>query len=59
MSLPIGTKCRLASGGPEMLVIDIEEGGYKVLCSWGYGEKWFPTVCLNVIRQHHIIDDTF
>jgi uncharacterized protein YodC (DUF2158 family) len=59
MSLPIGTKVRLASGGPEMLVLDMDENG-QVLCAWGRTEdeeRWFPTVIVDVIRKIHTLEE--
>ena len=58
---PIGTKVRLASGGPEMLVVDVDVAGAKATCAWAtghsVGEHTFPTVCLDLVRRFHIIDD--
>lgn len=31
---PIGTRVRLASGGPEMIVVDLDEDRANVLCAW-------------------------
>lgn len=58
--MPIGTKVRLASGGPEMLVVDLDRIAWSVLCAWRSddgteGEAWFPVVCLDVIRTVHVI----
>lgn len=58
---PIGTKVRLASGGPEMLIVDTDAPQAKAICAWESGQRveehTFPTVCLDLVRQIHIIDD--
>lgn len=58
---PVGTKVRLASGGPEMIVVDIDPRAAKATCAWRSGnraeEYQFPTVCLDLVRSFHIIDD--
>jgi len=52
--LPIGTKVRLASGGPVMLVTDLD--GPRIYCEWGPNQgMWLPTVCVDVIRNHHVL----
>lgn len=53
--MPIGTKVRLASGGPEMLVVDLRPATFEVLCAWADGEEWFKVVCLDVVRTFHVI----
>lgn len=56
--MPIGTRVRLASGGPEMLIVDLDGERMQVLCAWGpRSEMWLPVVCVDVIRRFHIIDD--
>jgi hypothetical protein len=55
--MPIGTRVRLASGGPDMLVVDLDSVRWCALAAWDGGEAWFPVVCLDVIRRHHIIND--
>ena len=52
----IGTRVRLASGGPTMLVTDLDPQAWRVMCSWDGGEGWFSVVCLDVIRRKHIVD---
>lgn len=54
--MPIGTRVRLASGGPEMLVVDLDPVRWRVLAAWNGGEAWFLVVCLDVIRAFHIIE---
>ncbi len=55
----IGQKVRLASGGPEMIVVDIEVNTLHCLCSWKNNgkieESWFPIVCLDIIRGKIIL----
>jgi uncharacterized protein YodC (DUF2158 family) len=53
--MPLGTRVRLASGGPVMLVVDIHPETMSVTCAWHGGEAVFPVVCLDVIRRHHVI----
>jgi len=59
--MPIGTKVRLASGGPEMVVVDIDISTMRVCCAWrssidaSESDCWFPIVCLDVIRRHWVI----
>lgn len=55
--MPIGTRVRLASGGPEMIVMDFHPETWRVLCGWSGGEAWFLVVCLDVIRSFHVIED--
>lgn len=54
---PIGTKVRLASGGPDMLVVETIEEDSRAVCAWDGGEATFLTVCLDLVRTFHIIDD--
>ena len=58
---PIGTKVRLASGGPEMLAVDIDPASARTRCAWltesGAREAWFPSICLDIVRRVHVIDD--
>lgn len=54
--MPIGTRVRLASGGPEMLVVDIDLYRLRVLCAWPEGERWFLIVCVDVTRKLHVVD---
>lgn len=51
--MPIGTKVRLASGGPLMLVVDNNRDNFSVLAAWDGGEDWFQVVCLDVVRNVH------
>lgn len=53
--MPIGTKVRLASGGPEMIVVDLRPGTLEVLCAWPDGEAWFKVVCLDVVRNFRVM----
>jgi uncharacterized protein YodC (DUF2158 family) len=54
---PIGTRVRLASGGPDMLVVDMHPADAAVTCAWlngrQVGEYRFPSLCLDIIRRHH------
>lgn len=53
--MPIGTRVRLASGGPVMLVVDIHPELMAVTVAWQYGEAIFPIVCLDIVRTiHHL-----
>ncbi len=56
---PIGTPVRLASGGPNMTVVDFDARNARVLCAWrdgsGVMEAWFASTTLNIIRNHHTI----
>lgn len=56
--MPIGTRVRLASGGPMMLVTEWDDDREYVWCEWERCEKpaRFRIVCLDVIRTHHVID---
>ena len=58
---PIGTRVRLASGGPEMLVVEMHPADGDVTCAWRNGarqdEHRFPSLCLDIVRRYHIIDD--
>lgn len=51
---PVGTRVMLASGGPVMLVVDVDPKNSRVLVSWrnadGVMEEWFPSVCLDIVR---------
>lgn len=51
--MPIGTRVRLASGGPVMLVVDVHPMTMEVTCAWPDGEHRFRIVCLDVVRRHH------
>ncbi len=53
--MPIGTRVRLASGGPVMLVVDLDPVNFQVMCAWKGGEAWFRVVTLDVIRRKHVI----
>ena len=56
---PIGTRVRLASGGPDMTVVDLDDIKARVLCAWRDGEavreSWFPSITLDIIRNYHDI----
>ncbi len=56
--MPIGTRVRLASGGPIMIVVanDLPDREY-VTCAWDGGkqEADFRIVTLDVVRQRHVI----
>lgn len=56
---PIGTRVRLASGGPEMLVVDIDPPRSRTKAAWqiddGAREAWFPSICLDIVRTAHVI----
>jgi uncharacterized protein YodC (DUF2158 family) len=52
----IGTIVRLASGGPDMTVVDFDEMTGRVLCAWDDGDRitqeaWFPSICLDIVRE--------
>ncbi|WP_316227875.1 MULTISPECIES: hypothetical protein [unclassified Bradyrhizobium] len=53
-AFPVGTKVRLASGGPEMLIVDIDHVRGQYLCAWkcgqGVSEEWFIPLTLDVVR---------
>jgi uncharacterized protein YodC (DUF2158 family) len=53
-AFPIGTKVRLANGGPEMLIVDLDHETGRYLCSWSLGmgvsEDWFVPITLDVLR---------
>lgn len=53
-AFPIGTKVRLASGGPEMLIVDLDQETGRYLCSWKHdavvSEDWFVPITLDVVR---------
>jgi uncharacterized protein YodC (DUF2158 family) len=55
--MPIGTRVRLASGGPVMLITDWDGDREYVWCEWENCSEpaRFRIVCLDVIRQHRII----
>jgi uncharacterized protein YodC (DUF2158 family) len=60
VGMPIGTRVRLASGGPVMLIIE-NLPGCKVTCAWiGVNgvpvEGVFLVVCLDIIRRTHIVN---
>jgi uncharacterized protein YodC (DUF2158 family) len=60
VGIPIGTRMRLASGGPIMITVE-NLPGCKVTCAWlgsnGRAvEGDFPIVCLDVIRRSFIVD---
>lgn len=54
--MPIGTRVRLASGGPVMVIVDnakLADG--LVTCAWEGGEDEFRLVVLDVVRSiHHL-----
>jgi uncharacterized protein YodC (DUF2158 family) len=53
--VPIGTRVRLASGGPVMLVTAWDEDNREyVFCEWGDGQvERYRIVVLDVVRNHH------
>lgn len=53
--MPIGTRVRLASGGPVMTVVDIDPETMRVFCDWRSGAAWFRIVCLDVVRKRWVI----
>ena len=57
IKMPIGTRVRLASGGPLMVVVENlppdDDGMAIVRCAWENGEHDFPIVCLDVVRHMH------
>ncbi|MEM7528856.1 MAG: hypothetical protein AAF416_14460 [Pseudomonadota bacterium] len=52
--MPIGTRVRLASGGPVMLVVDVKDA-FTVTCAWPGGEGDFSVVCLDVVRNRRVL----
>ena len=47
---------KLNSGGPDMLVVDIDIKTNQCLCSWKNdndqtAEVWYPNVCLTQIKK--------
>jgi uncharacterized protein YodC (DUF2158 family) len=60
VGMPIGTRVRLASGGPVMLIVE-NLPGCRVTCAWtGQDgrpiEDDFLVVCLDIIRRTHIVN---
>jgi uncharacterized protein YodC (DUF2158 family) len=51
--MQIGTRVRLASGGPVMLVVEFHPKIMTVLCAWDDQEDWFHIVTLDVVRNYH------
>lgn len=48
--MPIGTRVRLASGGPLVVANDLPNKEC-VTCAWPDGEADFRIVCLDVVRS--------
>lgn len=42
----IGDTVRLASGGPDMLIVEIDQVAMRAACVWDTGKDWFPLACL-------------
>ncbi len=58
--MPIGTRVRLASGGPVMVVVGWDETDREyVVCAWdgpdGPQEHRFRIVTLDVVRRKHVL----
>jgi uncharacterized protein YodC (DUF2158 family) len=53
--LPIGTKVRLASGGPAMIVVDFGFDEGDLVCAWKrngkIAEAKFRVVMLDIVRE--------
>jgi len=58
----LGTRVRLGSGGPMMVVVDLNPNTGYVECEWREDgilhEGKFKSICLDIVRNIHLIDDT-
>lgn len=48
---PLGSRVRLASGGPAMLVVDLHPVHGAVTVAMGSEEITLPSVCLDLVRD--------